>query len=173
MVQIWFHLYRLSHVWFSSELCITFLHAHSCIFKEPSVPLKISCYIYCCCLVRLLTVVSFTRLYSFSSLCKDVFSRTCAMYDMFSLDQFSASVTTQHASLTRSLSPMTASVSSLTLNKADQFSSVQDGIFALRNSPYAFHPIWHLSEVSPSLPLKWFQCLSDWRWPLVLSRKIF
>ena len=106
-------------------------------------------------------VVSFTRLYSFSSLCKDVFSRACAMYDMFSLDQFSASVTTQHASLTRSLSPMTASVSSLTLNKADQFSSVQDGIFALRNSPYAFHPIWHLSEVSPSLPLKWFQCLID------------
>ena len=29
------------------------------------------------------------------------------------------------------------------------------------------------SEISPMLPLKWFQCLSDWWWPsLVLSRKI-
>ena len=29
-----------------------------------------------------------------------------------------------------------------------------------------------LSEVSPALPLKWFRCSSDWRWPsLVLSRK--
>ena len=31
----------------------------------------------------------------------------------------------------------------------------------------------HLSEVSPTLSLKRFQCSSDWRWPsLVLSRKI-
>ena len=30
----------------------------------------------------------------------------------------------------------------------------------------------HLSEVPPTLPLKWFQCSSDWRWPsLVLSRR--
>ena len=30
-----------------------------------------------------------------------------------------------------------------------------------------------LSEVSPTLPLKRFQCSSDWRWPfLVLSRKM-
>ena len=29
------------------------------------------------------------------------------------------------------------------------------------------------SEISPMLPLKWFQCLCDWWWPsLVLSRKI-
>ena len=32
----------------------------------------------------------------------------------------------------------------------------------------------HLSGVSPVLPLKQFQCWSDWRWPfLILSRKIF
>ena len=31
-----------------------------------------------------------------------------------------------------------------------------------------------LSEVSPTLPFKRFQCSSDWRWPsLILSRKIF
>ena len=31
----------------------------------------------------------------------------------------------------------------------------------------------HLSEVSPALPLKRFQCLSDWQWPsLIYSRKI-
>ena len=50
-----------------------------------------------------------------------------------------------------------------------QSSSVQDAIYALGK---ACAPP-RLSEVSPALPLKRFQCSSDWRWPsLVLSRKI-
>ena len=41
--------------------------------------------------------------------------------------------------------------------------TVQDGIYVLGKA--------HLSEVSPTLPLKWFQCSSDWRWPsLILSK---
>ena len=50
------------------------------------------------------------------------------------------------------------------------FSLVQDGIYAPRKA--------HLrstshSEVSPTLPLKQFQCSTDWRWPsLILLRKI-
>ena len=30
-----------------------------------------------------------------------------------------------------------------------------------------------LSEVSPTLPLKWFQCSSDWRWPCMAVRVCF
>ena len=38
-------------------------------------------------------------------------------------------------------------------------------------NPYALYPV-SVSEVSLMLPLKQFQCWSDWRWPcLVLSRK--
>ena len=43
-----------------------------------------------------------------------------------------------------------------------QFSSFQDVIYALRK-PICAPP--RLSEVSPTLPLKRFQCSSDWRWP--------
>ena len=51
-----------------------------------------------------------------------------------------------------------------------QFSSVQDGIYALKK-PICAPP--HLPEVSPTLPLKQFQCSSDWQWPsLVFWRKI-
>ena len=54
-------------------------------------------------------------------------------------------------------------------SRSDQFSS--RWYLCTQKSPYAFHPIWHLSEVSPILPLKWFQW-SDWRWPsLVLSKE--
>ena len=46
-----------------------------------------------------------------------------------------------------------------------QFSSVQDGIYALGKA--------HLSGVSPMLPLKQFQCWSDWWHPfLIFSRKM-
>ena len=39
-----------------------------------------------------------------------------------------------------------------------------------RKSPYAPHPV---SEVSPTSPLKWFQCSYDWRWPsLVLQGRV-
>ena len=52
------------------------------------------------------------------------------------------------------------------------FSSVQFKMVSMRSEmPICAPP--RLSEVSPTLPLKRFQCLSDWRWPsLVLSRKI-
>ena len=53
-----------------------------------------------------------------------------------------------------------------------QFSSVQLKMVSMRSEkPICAPP--RLSEVSPTLPLKRFQCSSDWRWPsLVLSRKI-
>ena len=53
-----------------------------------------------------------------------------------------------------------------------QFSSVQFKMESMRTKkPICAPP--RLSYVSPALPLKQFQCLSDWRWPsLVLSRKI-
>ena len=52
-----------------------------------------------------------------------------------------------------------------------QFSSVQEGIDALGKAHMRSIP--SLSDVSPILPLKRFQCSSDWRRPsLVLSRKI-
>ena len=53
------------------------------------------------------------------------------------------------------------------------FSSVQDGSYHSMRSenPICVPPC--LSEVSPTSPLKRFQCSSDWRWPsLVLWRKI-
>ena len=44
------------------------------------------------------------------------------------------------------------------------FSSLQFKMVSRRlENPTCAPP--HLSEVSPMLPLKWFQCLSDWRWP--------
>ena len=51
-------------------------------------------------------------------------------------------------------------------------SSVQFKMVSMRSEkPICAPP--RLSEVSPSSPLKRFQCSSDWRWPsLVLSRKI-
>ena len=53
-----------------------------------------------------------------------------------------------------------------------QFTSVQDGIYVLGKAH--IYPPPHLSEVSPMLALKQFQCLSEWWWrSLVLSRKIF
>ena len=43
-------------------------------------------------------------------------------------------------------------------------------VFMRSEKPICVPPL--LSEVSPTLPLKQFQCSSDWRWPsLVLSRK--
>ena len=49
-------------------------------------------------------------------------------------------------------------------------SSVQDGIYALRKA-HMYSPC--LSDISPSLPSKRCQCLSDWQWPsLSLSGKI-
>ena len=52
------------------------------------------------------------------------------------------------------------------------FSSVQFKMVSMSSEkPICAPP--SLSEVSPMLPLKRFQCSSDWRWPsLVLSRKI-
>ena len=47
--------------------------------------------------------------------------------------------------------------------KGQEFSSVQDGIKAL-GKPMICAPA-RLSEVSPTLPFKQFQCLSDWLWP--------
>ena len=51
-------------------------------------------------------------------------------------------------------------------------SSVQYKMVSMRSeNPICAPP--RLSDVSPTLPSKWFQCSSDWRWPsLVLSRKI-
>ena len=51
-------------------------------------------------------------------------------------------------------------------------SSVQFKVLPMRSvKPICAPP--RLSEVSTTLPLKQFQCSSDWRWPsLVLSRKI-
>ena len=52
------------------------------------------------------------------------------------------------------------------------FSSVQDGIYALGKALEICTPP-RVSEVSPTSPLKRFQCPSDWRRPpLVISRKI-
>ena len=49
-------------------------------------------------------------------------------------------------------------------------SSIQDGIYAL-GKPICAPPC--LSEISAMLPLRWFQCLSDWLWPsLVVIRKM-
>ena len=47
---------------------------------------------------------------------------------------------------------------------AVQFNSVKDGISALRKAHTVCTPA-HLSEAFPTLPLKQFQCSSDWRWP--------
>ena len=50
------------------------------------------------------------------------------------------------------------------------FSSVQFKMVSMRSEKPICAPS-HFSEVSSTLPLKWFQCLSDWWWPsLVLSR---
>ena len=53
-----------------------------------------------------------------------------------------------------------------------QFSSVQFKMVSMRTEkPICAPP--RLSEGSPTLPFKRFQCSSDWRWPsLVLSTKI-
>ena len=52
------------------------------------------------------------------------------------------------------------------------FSSVQSKMVSMHSGrPICAAP--HLSGVSPMLPLKQFECWSDWRWPfLILSRKI-
>ena len=55
--------------------------------------------------------------------------------------------------------------------EAVQFSSVQFKTTSIGKAHMRSPP--HLSGVSPMLPLKQFQCWSDWRWPfLILSRKI-
>ena len=52
-----------------------------------------------------------------------------------------------------------------------QFSSVHSKMVSMRSGKSICAPP-RLSKVSPKLPLKQFQCSSDWRWPsLVLSRK--
>ena len=54
----------------------------------------------------------------------------------------------------------------------DQLSSLQQKMVATRSKKPIYAPS-HLSEVSPTLSLKRFQCSSDWWWPsLVLSRRI-
>ncbi len=51
-----------------------------------------------------------------------------------------------------------------------QFSSRE--FLCTQKSPYIC-ALPRLSDVSPTLPSKQFQCLSDWQWPpLILSRKI-
>ena len=71
----------------------------------------------------------------------------------------------------------------LRLFSSVQFTSVQDGIYAfgkahMRSTPSLknFSNVCTppcLSKMSPTLPLKQFQCSSDWRWPsLVLLGKI-
>ena len=51
-------------------------------------------------------------------------------------------------------------------------SSVQFKMVSMRSEKLICAPPRH-SEISPMLPLKHFQCSSNWRWPfLVLSRKI-
>ena len=59
------------------------------------------------------------------------------------------------------------------VNMSRLFSSVQFKVVSMRSEkPICAPP--RLSEVSPTLPFKRFQCSSDWRWPsLILSRKIF
>ena len=53
-----------------------------------------------------------------------------------------------------------------------QFRSAQFKMVAMRSEKPICAPS-RLSEVSPTLSLKQFQCSSDWRWPsLVLSRKV-
>ena len=54
-----------------------------------------------------------------------------------------------------------------------QFSSVRFKMVSMRSGKpiYSFHPVFQ--EFPPMLPLKQFQCWSDWRWSfLVISRKI-